>query len=611
MRLRLRLLLSGFIAWTLFFVVARALFLLYHSGLTGTISIEDILLVFLNGIRMDFSMAGYFSLLPGLLFGVCFFVDGRRLWPFWFGYHALILLISSFVIVLDFELYKHWGFRLDATPIMYMGKEAAGSGDFWKSILLIGYWLVIFSVSLFAISRYFRPRFFALPATSWYSLPVLVFATALLIIPIRGSFGVAPMNSGFVYFHKSSTFANHAAINVVWNFAYAVQKMNRLKYSDSFFDRDKTNRYFSKLFPATTPAGTTNLLRTKRPNVVIIVLESYSSGLIEVLGGQPGVTPRFNALAKEGVLFSNMYSSGDRTDKGIVSVLNGYPAQPLTSIIKEPKKTQSLPYLNKVFKAMGYRTEFTYGYNINYANFNSYLMHGEFDHVTHSMDFPQSLNTSKWGVHDEFVFDRFFDELQHTTTPFFKIMMTQSSHEPFDVPMKTVIPGADDIHKFLNSAFYTDSCFGSFIDRAKKAPWWENTLVVITADHGHIYPKNQGLTNPGRFRIPMLWLGGALSVSDTVIQKISGHPDIPNTILGQFGIYDKDFIFSRDIFNSSYDPLAVYVFNNGFGVVEPGKLVIFDNIANSVVREEGNPTEADLDLGKAFMQKLYWDFNSR
>lgn len=609
MRTRVILLLSGFIAWTLYFIIARALFLIYHSTLTATISFSDILLVFLHGIRMDFSMAGYFSLLPGLMFGALFFVDGKRLWSFWFGYHILVLLIASFIIVLDFELYKHWGFRLDATPILYMGKEAAGSGDLWKSILLIIYWLVIFSVSVFIVYRYFKPKFLSLPVASWHVLPVLVFITALFIIPIRGSFGVAPMNSGFVYFHNHNTFANHSAINVVWNFAYAVQKMNKLKYSDNFFDRDKTDRYFTELFAA--PDTTNLVINTERPNVIIIVLESYSSGLIEVLGGLSKITPRFNELAKEGILFNHLYSSGDRTDKGIVSILNGYPSQPLTSIIKEPRKTQSLPYLNKIFKAQGYRTEFTYGYNINYANFNSYLMHGDFDHITHSMDFPQSLNTSKWGVHDEFVFDKFFDELQYLKGPFFKIMMTQSSHEPFEVPMKTVISGEDDIHKFLNSAFYTDSCFGVFIDRAKKTTWWENTLIVVTADHGHIYPNNQGLTNPDRFRIPMLWLGGALSVRDTVIQTVSGHPDIPNTILGQFGIYEKEFVFSRDILNASYKPFAVYVFNNGFGVVKPGKLVVFDNIGNSVVQEKGSPSETDLEQGKAYMQKLYWDFNSR
>ena len=609
MKQRFLLLLSGFVAWTLFFLVARALFLLYHSSLTSELPFGDIFLIFFHGIRMDFSMAGYFSLLSGLMLGVLFFMKGKTIWPFWFGYNAIVLFLASFIVVLDFELYKHWGFRLDATPLMYMGKEAAGSGDLLRSILLILYCLLIFAVGLYLIYKYFKPRFFALQPTSWIALPVIVFATAVLIIPIRGSFGVAPMNTGFVYFHKKSVFANHSAVNVVWNFAYAVQKMNKLKYSDNYFDRDKTEQYFTELFPE--PDTTAQLVRIKRPNVIIIVLESYTSSLIKPLGGLPNITPRINELIHDGILFDNFYASGDRTDKGIVSVLNGYPAQPLTSLVKEPKKTQSIPYLNKIFKRQGYRTEFTYGYNINYANFNSYLMHGDFDHVTHSMDFPQELNTSKWGVHDEYVFDKFFDELQDQTSPFFKIMMTQSSHEPFEVPMETVIEGKDEIQRFLNSAYYTDKCFGNFIDKAKQTTWWENTLIVVTADHGHIFPNNFGVSNPDRFKIPMLWLGGALAKRDTVIHTLAGHPDIPNTILSQLDLYNKEFIFSHDILSSSYKPFAVFVFNNGFGVVKNNGLTVFDNVANRIIQEKGSPTAEDLDQGKAYMQRLYWDFNSR
>ena len=609
MKQRLILLLSGFVAWTLFFVVARALFLGYHSNLTGDLSATDIFLVFFHGVRMDFSMAGYLSLLPGLIFGLLFFAGGKSLWRFWFGYHAIVLFSACFIIVLDFELYKHWGFRLDATPLMYMGKEAAQSGDIGKSIALILFCLMIYSAALFLFYRYFKGRFDRLQPSGWQTLPVLIFVTALFIVPIRGSFGVAPMNTGFVYFHDKNVFANHAAVNVVWNFAYAVQKMNRLKYSDNYFDRAKTDEYFQRLFPA--PDSTARLLRVQKPNVVIVVLESYTSGLIEPLGGEPGVTPNFNALIKEGILFDNFYSSGDRTDKGIVSVLNGYPSQPVTSMVKEPKKTQSLQYLNKIFKANGYHTEFTYGYNINYANFSSYLMHGDFDHVTHSADFPQELNTSKWGVHDQYVFQKFTDELNNVEEPFFKIMMTQSSHEPFDVPMETVIEGDDEIHRFMNSAYYTDKCFGEFIAKAKQSKWWDNTLIVVTADHGHIYPKNPGVSNPGKFKIPMLWLGGAIAARDTIIHTVAGHTDIPNTILGQLGMFDKDFVFSHDILSHNYKPFAVFVYNNGFGMVKPGKVVVFDNIANRVIQEEGSPSVEDLDEGKAYMQKLYWDFNSR
>ena len=583
--------------------------MVYHSHLANELSVFEMFMVFAHGIRMDFSMAGYYSLLPGLLLSLGFFLNGKQLWPIWIGYQAIVLFITTFIITVDFELYKHWGFRMDATPLMYVGKEAAGSGDFWQTIFLVAYWLIMFSASMFAFYKYFKKRIVPLPATNWKALPAILFATTLFILPIRGSFGVAPMNSGFVYFHDTKMFANHSAVNVVWNFLYAVQKMNKLKYADNFFDKEKTEQYFDRLIASSD--STTKLLKTERPNVMIIVLESFTSGFIEALGGVPGVTPRFNALVKEGILFDRFYSSGDRTDKGIVAILNGYPSQPLTSIIKEPRRTKSLPYLNMKFKEKGYRTEFTYRYNINYANFNSYLIHAGFDHVTHSADFPPELNTSKWGVHDEFVFEKFFEETQEVSSPFFKIMMTQSSHEPFDVPMETVIEGNDEISQFLNSAYYADKHLGIFIDKAKQTKWWENTLVVITADHGHLYPNNPGVSNPDRFKIPMLWLGGALSTADTVIHSVSCQTDIPNTILAQFGMDADEFKFGQDIMGNNFNPFAVYLYNNGFGMIKSDRLYVYDNVSNSIIQKAGDIREEDLSEGKAFVQTLYWDFNSR
>lgn len=609
MKQRLIVLFAGFIAWTLFFLIARGLFMGYHSVLSNELSIMEMILVFVHGIRMDFSMAGYYSLLPGLIYALGFFLNGTRIWPVWISYHAILLFITTFIIVLDFELYKHWGFRLDATPLMYMGKEAAGSGDFWQTIFLICYWLVMFAAALFAFYKFFKKRVLQLPATDWKAIPVILFCTTLFIIPIRGSFGVAPMNTGFVYFHESKLFANHAAVNVVWNFLYAVQKMNRLKYADNYFDKDQTEQYYKKIFPKSD--STKKVLKTDKPNVIIIVLESFTSTIIEPLGGVAGVTPRFNEFIKEGILFDHFYASGDRTDKGIVAVLNGYPSQPLTSIIKEPKKTKSLPYLNKIFKEHGYRTEFTYGYNINYANFNSYLIHAGFDHVTHSMDFPQELNTSKWGVHDEYVFAKFFEETQRVQVPFFKVMMTQSSHEPFEVPMETVIKGDDEVSQFLNSAYYTDKELGIFIDKAKQTQWWENTLIVITADHGHPYPNNAGVSNPDKYKIPMLWLGGALNVRDTVVRSMSTQTDIPNTVLAQFGWDDGEFKFGQNILGNAYNPFAVFVFNNGFAMVKEDRLYIYDNVSNAIVHQRGEIKKDDLPEGKAYIQKLYWDFNSR
>ncbi len=610
MKDRLKIFILGFVAWVVYFLLARAFFMVYHFNATAQLDFIDVLLAFAHGVRMDMAMAGYFSLIPGFLLSLLYFIPGKTFWKIWFPYQVILIALTSFIVVLDAELYVHWGFRLDATPILYFGKEAASSGDLGKSIALLLFWLLCTVGLSILVKRYFKPKMDKVSISTWYAFPALLAATVFLILPIRGSLGVAPMNTGFVYFHPTNLYANHAAVNVAWNFGYAVQKMNKLRYSDNFFDKNKTEEYYSVMFPSFD--STQYVLNTKRPNVILIALESYTFRFIEPLGGLPGITPRINELVNEGILFDNFYASGDRTDKGIISILNGYPSQPLTSIIKNPKKTKSLPFLNSNFKQVGYRTEFSYGYNIDYANFRSYLINAGFDHLTHSDDFPQELNTSKWGVHDHYVFDKVFEEAQEVEKPFFKVVMTQSSHEPFDVPMKTVIEGDDEISRFLNSAYYTDNSLGDFIDKAKATDWWANTLVVITADHGHPYPDNQGLQNPRRFKIPMLWLGGALAVRDTVVHTLGCHADIANTILGQVNLRDRSFSFSHDLFDRSYtNPFAVFVYNNGYGFKTDSTLSVFDTVGETYILEEGNPSIYEKELGKAYIQKLYWDFNSR
>jgi phosphoglycerol transferase MdoB-like AlkP superfamily enzyme len=177
--------------------------------------------------------------------------------------------------------------------------------------------------------------------------------------------------------------------------------------------------------------------------------------------------------------------------------------------------------------------------------------------------------------------------------------------------METVIKGEDEINQFLNSAYYADRHFGNFIDKAKKTAWWENTLIVVTADHGHPYPDNQGVSNPKKFKIPMLWLGGALAVRDTVIHSVATQTDIPSTILAQFDWRGDDFKFGQNILGSSYNPFAVFVFNNGFGMVRNEGLFVYDNVANAIIQQSGEVKAEDLSEGKAFIQELYWDFNSR
>lgn len=609
MKNRVKVFFSYALFWLAFFVVARLLFLIYHFDKTSGLDFGDVILAMLHGLRLDLSTMGYFTLLPGLFLVISCYLKPIVTRILFEVYTVALLVFCVFVVILDLEMYTNWEFRLDATPLLYIGQDTTIPIDYWSLTKLVLLGLAVVVIALLTYIKLVTPQIEKLERADWKSSLVLLLLTAALIAPIRGTTGIAPINTGMVYFHPNEMFANHAAINVVYNTGYALSKMNRLKYPGNFLEQKKTATYFEKLYASS--GETQKLIHVNKPNILLIILESYTFRFIEPLGGIEGVAPNLNVLSKEGVLFNNFYSSGDRTDKGIVSILSGYPAQPTGSIIKYPKKTQKLPFINKSFEEMGYTTGFTYGGNIDFANFRSYLSAAGFDQLTHSGAFPDSLNQSKWGVHDEFVFRKVLNELDQTNQPFFKVMLTLSSHEPFEVPMETVIKGEDPVSKFMNSAHYTDRALGEFIANAKKTDWWDSTLLVITADHGHGMPDNGGNHNPNRFKIPMLWLGGALQSRDTVISTFGSQTDIPNTLLAQVAKPDPSFMFSSNMLDKDHPDFSVYIFNNGYGYIDDEFTLIYDNVGKQFIEEHGVVTEEDKLPGMAYMQKLYNDYNRR
>ena len=478
----------GYLAmfWVIYEILIRGLFLVYNTELSSQLSAAETFLIFLHGLKMDVSLLGYFLMASGFLFAMSMLVRGT--WP----YLAINLLnifcivVGALVTTIDLELYRHWGFRLNSAPFSYLqhtGPEAMGSvhvSVVFKLLLIGGALITIF---LFVYDRLVAQRMAALEPCRKRGFAILLGLSAAMVVPVRGSFSVAPMNTGFVYFHKTNAFANHAAINVIWNFFYNLNNHTRMKYPEDFLPKAVAEQHFRELYPQ-HDGRTTRVLKTSRPNIILFILESFTADVIEPLGGRAGVAPNLNNLCSEGILFTNFYASGDRTDKGLISILSGYPAQPVTSIIKNPAKTQRLPYLSHYMQEMGYSTSFVYGGDIDFANFRSYLTNSRFDHITADEDFPDDYNQSKWGVHDHIVFERALEECDTTTRPFFKVILSLSSHEPFDVPMAPRFPGEDWENLFLNSCSYTDRSVGEFIHRAKASDWWDDTVIIFIAHHG-------------------------------------------------------------------------------------------------------------------------------
>lgn len=608
--MRERLKVFGYFAlfWFSLQIVVRAAFLLYHFPLTSTLSGKDIFRVFFNGAKMDLSLTGYFMMLTGLLLTVSVFVTRKPIHRLFNVVTTLLLFLSTAIVVVDLELYKHWGFRMNTTPLFYMGSEAVGSVSLRVVLALIAILAVIFGLWLLLYARTIAKMIKRLPAASPKAAIVLILLSAAMFLPIRGSLTVAPMNTGFVYFHPTNTFANHAAINVIWNFMYSLQKGGNTDYPENFYDKEKASRLFASLYHQ-REMPTVKLFNSERPNIILIILESFTADVIEPLGGMKGIAPNLSRYVKEGVLFDNFYASGDRTDKGIISVLSGYPAQPATSIIKYPAKTQHLPYLNHFIDSLGYNTSFVYGGDIDFANFRSYITACRFDNVTTEDDFESEQNESKWGVHDHIVLDRALAECDTARSPFFKVILTLSSHEPFDVPMKPHIAGHDEESLFLNSCFYTDSSIGLFIESAKKKLWWQNTAVIFVADHGHRFPGNKQAKDKEKFRIPLAIIGGAVA-KDTVIHTIAGQTDIANTLLAQLSEPSPKFTFSKNILSPDTKSFAAYFFNDGYGYIDDHDYIVFDNAGKQFMQKQVKNDSA-IEVSKAYQQVLYTDYNKK
>lgn len=398
-----------------------------------------------------------------------------------------------------------------------------------------------------------------------------------------------------------------AAINAPWNLLYALNHSDESANPFRFTEENATIALVGSLFSGGgSTAAFIDLERTAKPNIIVIAWESLTSKAMGLQKDGVQILPGFDSLCKEGIYFPNIYASGDRTDKGIVAILSGYPSQPTTSIVKIPAKAAKLPMLSKVFSDSGYYTSFHYGGELEFANMKAYLLQGSFNKFVSVSDFNKIDQNSKWGAHDGVVMQKLLSDLKLSPKPFFSVWLTLSSHEPYEIPVRPALKGKEDVSQFLSSLHYTDSIVYDFIRQCKLQPWWSNTVVVIVADHGH------RLLSTGKkvddFRIPLLFLGGGLSKSRLQYQQLGSQTDLASTLLAQLGYNTDRFHWSKNLADSSAKQWAWFSFNNGFGYLEPGRKVVFDNVGKLIMEKEGDSTDVILKKGRMVQQLSFQDY---
>ena len=612
MKCRVSYLLRFYLTTVVLFVAAKVVFMLvYRDG--QAFAAADVLQVVAHGLSLDLSTALYLLIVPFLLSVAAVWLKVPR-WLFR-GYAVFAAVILALAFVADTSLYAFWRFKLDASCLTYLQTPTEALASVTPAYIAFRVGLTAVTAALLYLilphwpHSSHKPRRVYLPHALRESLLYLLL-TPVIIIGIRGGLGESTTNIGQVYFSPNQ-FLNHAAVNPLFSFLASLGKSGDYIVSYDYFTDQECADLTDRLF-TTESSLTDSLLTTTRPNIVVIIMESCG-GQFTQIGGNPGITPRLNQLAGEGIYFSQCYANSWRTDKGVVSILSGYPAFPVTSVMKVPEKSRKLPSIAASLADNGYHSSFFYGGDINFTNMRSYLMATGYSRLTWKNDFTaDEQHSAQWGVRDDIMLDALLNDITGEQRPhWMKTLLTLSSHEPWDVPDPVEAtdwnPQADPV---LTAFHYLDRCIGQFIDNLRKTPQWAQTLVVILPDHGL---RHQGVDETTRLynHIPMLWVGGAVS-SPRVVDRLCCQSDLAATLLAQLGIDHSRYVFSRDIMSSTYRcPTAYHTYNNGVTLYDSTGFVAYDLDARQVIAREGDSAPTLLRQAKAILQRTSHDLKRK
>lgn len=622
---------------TCVFMTAKPLFMAYnHECATEPLSSRDILGVIAHGLSLDMSTSAYFAVLHFIVI-----ISAGRRKTVLKAFYATLALLLSLILTADAMLYGFWGFKIDATAIAYLDKPSTifNSLSDMQVAAALATAAALFSILFFLFYKVLPPVSTA-PHSSGQDrhkrharrltldlCAVVLFLSAMLMA-MRGGTDVSAANISRAYFSKVQ-FLNHAAVNPVFSLGYSLLKTHQYGGRIHYMPSERADS-LTALAYGERGTETVQLLGSTRPNVLLIIWEGLgytffdnqaspkeTSGISASKAQARAITPCASKIAGQGVLFSQCYANSYRTDRGLTSILNGWPALPKASLLKIPDKSRKLPSLAKSLSAKGYETSFWYGGDADFANMRSYLHESGYGVIKSVSDFDtRSVGRNKWGVPDGIVLDSLRASLlrQDTKRPWFTTVLTLSSHEPWSVPTRTF---ADDI---ANSYAYTDQCIGEFVSWLQSQPMWDNTLVVIIPDHGVCYRAVQASGGTIKVKrtsnhdvpsshIPLIWTGGALKASGLTVGKLMNQSDLASTLLSQLQISSERYVYSRDVLSDGYrNPMSFMTFNDGMILTDSTGTTIIDNVSGQTIYSEELTRESGAgkrrDKAEAILQSL-------
>lgn len=565
----------------LLLLTSQVVFYVLNSTLFAVASFGDFLRILLGNLRFGLSTLSVF-LAPYLFFALLPIPFRTKKW------YRIVLSVFYFVGVefilvcnlIDCGYFRFTFKRLTFDIFNYLGVGGDFNSlvpqflrDYWHIVLIF----VVFNVALYLVDWIIRKRF---PATeSEFSKRILfkhsivfVVCVAVLFVFQRGGLQYRPM--GLLQASDYATTQNTALVlNTPYTLYRTIGKAGL--EPKQYFKEQELSKYFSPIQQPNKEIWADSLftepLQSGKTNVVLIIIESYAAEYFSTYNKtNTSYVPFLDSLAKHSLVFQG-YSNGKRSIDGIPAIVSSMPLLNEESYITSSYSGNRLSSIASTLKEEGYNTAFYHGGYNGTMNFNVFSNHVGYENYYGKDEYNNDKDyDGNWGIFDEPFLQYMGRKISQTKEPFFSTVFTLSSHHPYTIPKQHIgrFPkGSLIVHETVG---YTDYALKRFFDYAKKQPWYENTLFVITADHSALTGTKDFQTALGLYRIPIIFYSPKMKHSETSLLTMQ-QTDIYPTICDLLHINKPVFAFGKSIFSPS-EHFYIY-FSNGEYIVMIGDYV--------------------------------------
>jgi phosphoglycerol transferase MdoB-like AlkP superfamily enzyme len=531
---------------------------------------------------MDTMTASIFLVLPMFTLTLSPKVFSKFVNIFLKYYFLLFLVVAIYMEIATFPFVAQYDVRpnyLFVEYLQYPKEVFAMIFSAYKLELIVAF-IIIVSFAVWYLKSY-KDDFLEVFEMHYFKRVLMFFPlTILLLIGIRSSFGHRPANISDAMI-SSNRILNEITKNSIYSVEYAIYSNNKSKAKDiskrygkidlnEAISRvqkrlDITNankKYFLNRFEPT------NFPKKQTKNIVIFLQESLGAQFVAATGGKdPNITPNMNALAKQGILLTNLYSNGTRSIRGIGGTTSGIFSIPGKGVVKRNKSQKDFFTFAQLLKPKGYHTSFIYGGESRFDNMKGWFLGNGFDEVIDQDKFKDPKFVGTWGVCDEEVVTRAneeFKKLYAKKQKFASLIFSTSNHTPFDFP-DGKIKLLDGVKKksVKNAVKYADFAIGKFIELARKEDYYKDTIFVIIADH-NVRVYGDDIVPVNMFQIPAVILGA--DIKPLVYDKIATQPDILATMLDLASIDGTVPIMGHSIFSNKKQNLSFMQFNDRYAL---------------------------------------------